>query len=334
MKKIPLRYKIGAAIVLSLSTIALIARMIVFPELTLAFQAKAFVASTCVLGCFMTVYFGINHILNNILPYEKSLAGRIILQLAIGLTLLFGIHMILLSMAGDHLPFKLDKIFMLAVFILDLFGCLAINLAFFSEYIFMQWKSTIQKAERLEREKALVQYDNLKNQLNPHFLFNALASLNSLIYENQDQASLFLKQLSKVYRYLLENKEVVSLNKELEFLENYISLLKTRFGNALTIDIDIKEEDKECQTVPVTLQNLLENALKHNVLTADRPLLIRIFIEKRYLCVENSLQRKSIVENSNKQGLQKLKNLYKYLDSREVVITETKDKFSVKVPLI
>jgi two-component system LytT family sensor kinase len=334
MKNIPFRYKVGASIVVGLATIALIARLIVFPEFTIAFQAKAFFASLVVLGFFITIYFWINHFLNNILPYEKSLPGRIILQLAIGLALLFGIHMALLSFAGDRLPFKQDKVFLLAVFILDLFGCLAINLAFFSEYIFGQWKVSIQRAERLEKEKALVQYDNLKNQLNPHFLFNALASLNSLIFENQEQASQFLKQLSKVYRYLLENKEVVSLRKELEFLEHYISLLKTRFANALVINIEVKDKDKEFQTVPVTLQNLLENALKHNVLTPDKPLMIRIYIENSYLCVENSLQRKSIVENSNKHGLMNLKNLYRYLDPKEVIIIETEDKFTVKVPLI
>jgi two-component system, LytTR family, sensor kinase len=334
MKKIPIRYKVGAGIVVGLATIALIARLIVFPELTMAFQIKAFFASLCVLSCFVTIYFWINHFLNKMLPYEKGLTRRIILQLAIGLSILFGIHMVLLTVAGDRLPFKLDKIFLLAVFMLDLFGCLSINLAFFSEYIFKQWKASIQRAERLEKEKALVQYDNLKNQLNPHFLFNALASLNSLIFENQEQASQFLKQLSKVYRYLLENKEVVTLRKELDFLENYLSLLRTRFGDALIIKTEVQEKDKDAQTVPVTLQNLLENALKHNIVTTDRPLLIRIYTSNGYLCVENSLQRKSIVENSNRQGLVNLKNLYRYLAPKEVMVSETEAKFTVKVPLL
>jgi two-component system LytT family sensor kinase len=333
-RKIPLRYQAGAYIVLGLATIALIARLIFFPELTWAIQIKAYFASICVLGCFTTIYYAINHILHRILPYEKSPAIRIVIQLVIGLSLLFGIHMILLSIAGDRLPFKLDKVFMLAVFILDFFGCLAINLAFFSEYMFGQWKFSIQRAERLEKEKAVVQYHNLKNQLNPHFLFNALASLNSLIYENQEQASEFLKQLSKIYRYLLENKEVVTLSKELEFLENYLSLLRTRFGQALDIKIEILEKDKEAQVVPVTLQNLLENALKHNIVTQDNPLHIKIYTASGYLCVENSLQRKSIVENSNRQGLVNLKNLYRYLDPKEVLITETEENFSVKVPLL
>jgi sensor histidine kinase YesM len=333
-KKIDDRIKVGGAIVIGMAIMALIMRMIVFPQLTMWFQIRAFFASIVVLGFFVTLYFFVNHILNKIFPYEKSLAGRIIIQLLIGLTILFGIHFILLNLAEEHIAIKIDKIFFIAVFILDLFGCLAINLAFFSEYIFRQWKSTIQRAERLEREKTLVQYDNLKNQLNPHFLFNSLASLNSLISENKEQASQFLQQLSKVYRYLLENKEVVSIRKELEFLRNYVSLLKTRFGNALDINIDIKEQEMNYQVVPATLQNLLENALKHNVISSDKPLKIRIYLENEYLCVDNSLQRKSIVDSSNKQGLMNLKNLYRYLDSKEVIIFESEERFSVKVPIL
>lgn len=334
MEKINYRYKFAAGVVLGTAIIAQIVRSIVFPELTIAFNIKAFFMSTLVFSAVVGIYFFINSSLDKFFPFEKGLATRIFIQVLIGVGILFLVHAIVFTIAEDRLPVKLDRIFITAVFILDFFAGLAINFMFFTEHFFKQWKVSIQRAERLEREKTQVQYDNLKNQLNPHMLFNAFTSLNSLIHENPEHASKFLKHLSKVYRYLLENEELVTLKKELEFLENYIHLLDMRFGEAIKIKLEISETDEARNIVPVTLQNLLENALKHNVLTKDRPLTIRIFTEGDYIAIENSLQRKSRVEGSNKQGLENLKNLYRYLASHEVKVEETQDKFTVKVPLI
>jgi len=317
-----------------MATLALIVRLIVFPELSLLFNIKAYFLSIFVLSTVVSIYFFINSTLDKFFPFEKGLAIRIFIQVFIGVGILLLIHAIAFAVGKDHLPTRMDKISITAVFILDLFAGLAVNFMFFTEHFFKQWKRTFQRAERLEREKTQVQYDNLKNQLNPHMLFNAFTSLNSLINENPEHASRFLKHLSKVYRYLLENDEIVSLRKESEFLQNYIYLLDMRFGEAIRINVDISEKDKDRNIVPVTLQNLLENALKHNILTKDRPLAIRIFTENDYICIENSLQRKSRVESSNKQGLENLKNLYRYLDSKEVMVEERADKFCVKVPLI
>lgn len=334
MSPINIRYKISAGLVLSLATFALIVRMIILPELSMEFQIRSYIASLFVLSFIISIYFLINNSLNKVLPYENGLMARAIVQVVIGMVLLFGLHSILFGFLIEHFPIKVEKKFIVAIFIVDFFACLAINFAFFSEYFFQQWKNSIQKSERLEKEKAVVQYDNLKNQLNPHFLFNAFTSLNSLIYENPEHASQFLKHLSKVYRYLLENKEVVALRKEEEFLQNYLYLLETRFGKAIHLRINIQEADKEKNIVPVTLQNLLENALKHNVLTLERPLHIHIYTENGCVCVGNSLQRKSIVENSNRQGLVNLKNLYRYLHAKEIEFGERDGIFYVKVPLL
>jgi ligand-binding sensor domain-containing protein len=192
------------------------------------------------------------------------------------------------------------------------------------------------QATRLERDKTEIQYQNLINHLNPHFLFNSLTSLNSLIITEPKQASRFLQKLSAIYRYILQNRdrETVSLENELNFVQHYIILQKSRFEDGLLISIDVPEEYLIRQVVPVTLQNLFENAIKHNTIDDDDPLSIRVFIQEEYLCVENNLQRKRFVETSNQQGLENLKTLYRYLSSLPLVVSETDTHFIVKVPLL
>lgn len=192
------------------------------------------------------------------------------------------------------------------------------------------------QATRLERDKTEIQYQNLINHLNPHFLFNSLTSLNSLIISEPKQASRFLQKLSAIYRYILQNRdrELVTLEHELNFVQHYIDLQKSRFEAGLQITIDIPVTYRNRQVVPVTLQNLLENAIKHNTIDDETPLLIRIFIQDDYLCVENTLQRKRFVETSNQQGLENLRTLYRYLSSRPIVIAQTPTQFTVRVPLL
>ncbi|GAB3704965.1 hypothetical protein GCM10027592_36890 [Spirosoma flavus] len=192
------------------------------------------------------------------------------------------------------------------------------------------------QASRLERDKTEIQYQNLINHLNPHFLFNSLTSLNSLININPPQASVFLRKLSIIYRYILQNKdnELVTLESELSFVQNYIDLQKSRFEDALHIEVNVPEHYLTQRIVPVTIQNLLENAIKHNAIEEENPLVIRIYAEGSFLYVVNSLQKKSFVETSNKQGLASLKSLYHYLSRREIDVQETQTEFIVKVPLL
>ena len=192
-------------------------------------------------------------------------------------------------------------------------------------------------AERLEKEKSQVQFDNLKNQLNPHFLFNALTSLNGLIFENQGLASQFLQHLSKVYRYVLQNKDknFVPLQTELDFIENYVFLLRTRFQQALgQLQFDISEAGRERAIVPVTLQILIENALKHNIADVERPLKVEVMTIGDYFVVSNNLQLRKLVETSNKQGLENLRSLYQFLTKKPVIVEQTDDRFAVKIPLL
>jgi LytS/YehU family sensor histidine kinase len=213
---------------------------------------------------------------------------------------------------------------------------LFVNSILIASDLFSKWKAALLLSTELEKEKTKVQYDNLKNQLNPHFLFNSLTSLNSLIYKDPNLASDFLQQLSKVYRYVLQHKEtnLVVLREEIRFVSNYIELLKTRFGKGLQIHIEISVEAESKMIVPVSLQIMIENAIKHNTLDEEQPLQIDIFDTDGYLIIQNNLLHKRQVEGSNKLGLENFKKLYSLFSDKEVIVSSGENIFSVKIPLI
>ncbi len=192
------------------------------------------------------------------------------------------------------------------------------------------------KTQLLEKEKTAVMYENLRQHLNPHFLFNSLTSLSSLIRIDQKKAGDFLDKMSKVYRYVLRNKDndTVPLIEELKFVDMYNQLQKTRFGDALILNTDIGEEYHYFSIAPVTLQNLVENAIKHNVADPENPLVIHMYISDGYLVVKNNLQRKNFVETSNNLGQNSMISLYKFLSDKPVKIIETEESYSVHIPLI
>lgn len=194
------------------------------------------------------------------------------------------------------------------------------------------------KAQMLEKEKATAMFENLKQQLNPHFLFNSLTSLSGLIELDQTSASRFLNQMSVIYRYILKNAdaEAVTLKEELDFVNMYVDLQKTRFNEGLQVSIQIPPEYHNNKVAPVTLQNLIENAIKHNVIAKNRPLKIDIYIENhQYIVVENNLQKKAVVETSNQRGLKQFTSLYRFLSDLPIVIEDDKeDVFRIKIPLL
>ena len=192
------------------------------------------------------------------------------------------------------------------------------------------------KAQLLEKEKAMAMFENLKQQLNPHFLFNSLTSLSGLIEADQEMAGDFLNQMSGIYRYILKHADTdkVSLREELEFVQQYIHLQQTRFDSGLIVNTNIPEEFIHYKIAPVTLQNLIENAIKHNIIDMASPLVIDIYVDHEYLVVANNLQKKKVVETSNKKGLDQFCSLYKFLTDRPVLIDESGDRFSVSIPLI
>lgn len=312
-----------------------VVKFLFFPEQSLLWHA-----GTGGIGVVFILFFGfivkwIDNYLDKVFPFERNIVRRILIQFVITLSILFIFRYISAYFFLQFIHMHVSRELWIVSFVINTFMVLSIILSIFGYHFFRRWKEQQILAAELNEEKALVQYDNLKNQLNPHFLFNALSALNSLIFENPQLASDFLQQLSKVYRYVLENKDKnsVSLQTEIDFVSQYVKLLETRFGDGLNVIFNISDIAREKAIVPVTMQILIENAVKHNTTSKDSPLVIKVKTESDYLVIENNLQKKGAIETSNGQGLENLKNLYRFISDRPVEVVETATSFAVKIPL-
>jgi len=201
----------------------------------------------------------------------------------------------------------------------------------------LEWKKsatqeTVQQKIVAKTESA--KFETLKNQIDPHFLFNSLNVLTSLISENPKQAERFTTKLSKIYRYVLEqrNKELVAINEELQFAKNYMELLQMRFEDAL--EFKIAEINSDLKLVPLSLQLLLENAVKHNVVSSKKPLQIKIFEENGFLKVSNNINPKETIGKSTKVGLQNIADRYGLISNEKVKINNNNKIFTVSLPLL
>jgi hypothetical protein len=205
-----------------------------------------------------------------------------------------------------------------------------------SIYFMSELRKSVEEKEMLKRESLQAQVNALKIQVNPHFLFNTLNTLAAVIPENPQQAVDFVQQLSKVYRHILEVKDEPSilLKEELEVLEAYSFLLKTRHGDNLAISVRVDERQLGQRIVPLSLQILMENAIKHNIVSAARPLRIEIFAEPDSLVMTNNLQRKHQSIESTGIGLDNIRNRYRLLGSRPVEVEEGMEQFVVRIPLL
>lgn len=204
-------------------------------------------------------------------------------------------------------------------------------------YYFEQWKKTFAEAEELKKENLQSQLDQLKSQVKPHFLFNSLNSLLALVDEDQQRAKKFIEELSFVYRYLLQcnDKELICLESELDFIKAFYFLLKTRFEDGLHMEISIDEAAKEMLIPPLTLQMLVENAVKHNMITKNKPLKIDIYTdENQNLVVSNNRQKKLLSVPSAKVGLSNISAKYRLLNKPGIIINETETEFTIIVSLI
>lgn len=204
-------------------------------------------------------------------------------------------------------------------------------------YFFMQWKQQAIETEAMKSQHLRSELSVLKNQISPHFLFNSLNTLVTLIHEDAEQAARFTQKLSDVYRYILQHKdkEVVDLRTELEFTEAYNYLMKMRFEQSIDIRLNVDEGSRSLLIAPLTLQMLVENAVKHNVASIASPLRVDIYVENgRSLIVRNNLRRKQTVEGSTGTGLANIKQRYAYLSDRQVDVIETREHFLVALPLL
>ena len=203
-------------------------------------------------------------------------------------------------------------------------------------YIYKAYQENKVKEQKIIAGTASAKFESLKNQIDPHFLFNSLNVLSSLIEENPENAQRFTTSLSKVYRYVLEqkDKELVSVEEELAFAKTYMNLLKMRFENSLFYELPAAIPNQDAKVVPLSLQLLLENTVKHNVVSESKPLHIRIFIEGDYLAVQNDFQKKEVLQSRQGVGLQNIINRYAIITRRIVLIDQNEKTFTVKLPIL
>jgi len=204
-------------------------------------------------------------------------------------------------------------------------------------YIIEKYKEAIEEKEYIKQLQLQHEFDNLKQKVNPHFLFNCFNTLSSLITEDKEQAEKFLDELSKVYRYLLRNNEsgMSTLDQEVLFIHSYIKLLETRFGNALNVHLEIDPKYKDFQLPALSLQLLIENVVKHNIISRRLPMTVRIYTDPQGLIVvENKLQKKIQSVDSTGIGLTNIKEKYRLLNRDDVMIQEGPELFKVSLPLI
>lgn len=273
--------------------------------------------------------------LNKYLPYSRNILFRIVADLA-GLTLICLILLAIFSyliyevllIPRDGMPSLLVK------FGFGMTTNIPILLVFELIYYFQSEQKAIADSEKAKRKALLFQHETLRAQINPHFLFNSLNVLSSLIYMNPHNANKFTKALSKTYRYVLSlnQRPLVSVEEELRALESYVFLMKMRFENAFTFTINNTSACQNKLIVPLTLQLLIENVFKHNVATEETPLDIKITIGSEYIAIENDIQPSSNTEKGG-IGLQYLSRQYK-LYTEEVVVEHSSQIFCVKIPYI
>lgn len=211
-----------------------------------------------------------------------------------------------------------------------------IILSIYLFHFYKSYKDNQLKEQKIIAGNASAKFESLKNQIDPHFLFNSLNVLSSLIEENPENAQKFTTSLSKIYRYVLEqrDKELVSVDEELKFAKTYMNLLKMRFENSITFELPIGLGNEEAKVVPLSIQLLLENCIKHNVVSEKRPLHIVIAIEENHLTISNNLQKKEVLQDRKGVGLQNIVNRYAILTKRTVMIEENEKHFKVFLPIL
>jgi len=202
-------------------------------------------------------------------------------------------------------------------------------------FVYLQWQEALKREQKLREETLLFQNETLRSQVNPHFLFNSLNTLSSLISTRPEIAEMFTIKLASIYRYILENstKPKVTLVSEIAFINDYFELHRIRDEEKIKISVDVPDVDKY-EIIPVSLQILVENAIKHNAATRESPLVIKITLDDDHVIVRNNLQRMASQKESTKIGLKNLAERIRLSTGEDLMIEETASEFIVKVPLI
>lgn len=270
-------------------------------------------------------------------PWEKGYMKR--LSIEIGLIFLYSSSILFISMYlldKFHPYIEVQKSDMFLYLTLTFLVTFLITSIYEGVYLFNKWKMSLTESERLQKANILAQYETLKNQVNPHFLFNCLNVLSSLVDKEPDKAIEFIDEFSRVYRYVLESKDkvVVSLKEEMDFANSFIFLQKIRFGESLKIKINIEALKLNDFVPPLSLQVLVDNAIKHNELSLEHPLTIEMFNDDGFLIVKNNLRIRKEEGSSIGIGLSNLKERYSMLSDQETEFYVDNGSYIARIPLI
>jgi two-component system LytT family sensor kinase len=323
------------ALLISLINIVTTGRLNSWPD-----EIETYVINYVFSICITAVNFGFFDVIGRFYTWTENGMKRLLLG-AIGsvVVTMITLFVVLFSLRVFYFGQPVSAFFEQQKLDWYLFGftfTMFMSVIFHAFYFYKELQARKVNEQKVIARSATAQFDALKNQLDPHFLFNSLNVLVSLIEENPKAATKFTTSLSKVYRYVLEqrNKELVSVEEELDFARAYVGLLKTRFEDSIEIDIPEKSHIIDAQVVPLSLQLLLENAVKHNIVSDNKPLKLRVYEERNQLIVENNLQKKQVASSSSGVGLQNIASRYQLLTDRKISIAEDETHYKVQIPIL
>ncbi|WP_109833121.1 sensor histidine kinase [Reichenbachiella versicolor] len=306
-------------------------------------QAIVWDTSSYLMAILMSLLIleGIRHsdrLLDKVFSWDKSYSTRFLVQLLSNASLtlavvsIFGFFLQDLMIQHPARPIFEDVVIITTTLSVTSL-MVAIDLVIF---FLRRWQKSVHEVERFKKESLEFRHEMLKTQVNPHFLFNSLNTLSSLVYTDQDAAYNFIRKLSNVYRNVLEhrNKGLVTVKEELEAIKSYVDLIRLRFGEKLNLSIDIPEEIECHQVPPLILQLLIENAIKHNVVSTKYPLTVEVYLEKNRIVIRNTLRLKTSKGYSSKIGLDNIISHYDIVTDQKVTIEQTNDYFTVTIPIL
>lgn len=278
----------------------------------------------------------LSRLLNQWYPWETRMKRRFTIQLSLHIIV---VYLVITLFFKFKFPdyFEYDELFSRQIIIIGIIFSLLSTAVFTAEYFFYRWNDARLRSLELEQLTTHAQLEALKLQLDPHFLFNNLSIVTALIEDEPSIAISYILKLSSIYRYMLANRmeNMITLAEELIFIEAYLYLYKIRFGDGIIVNIGDSKKSSSLGIPPLTLQLLIENAIKHNTFTNNSPLNIHIFFpDKQSMVVENNKMPKTIEEPGTNIGLKNIMERYRLLNQRVPVITNEDSFFRVQVPLI
>lgn len=268
-------------------------------------------------------------------PWEKNPLRHLIIEVLSILIYTFIVGAIFYSINEFYPIESFEKDLKLSIFftLIITFFITSLTEGFF---FFIKWRETLLMTEKLEKDNIKSQYETLKSQINPHFLFNNLNTLASLIEENPKLAVEYVQQTADYYRSILnlKDKEIIRLNEEIEMIKTFYTLQKNRYGDNLIMNINLKQDSPNSFVAPLVLQMLVENAIKHNIISKEKPLIIDIYLKNNNIVISNNLQKRDQEQASTRFGLKNIIDRYTFLSDRNIEISENDSTFTVSIPIL